>query len=212
MRVMQISVAGPEYVEFNGKTTLTSIFKRPVDGEVLAGFENLKGDEQADLAVHGGRNKAVYFYSQDYYPLWASELGRPQLETAQFGENLTVSGCRDDEIVIGSRLKVGATEMTVIQPRIPCFKLGMRLGDADFPNRFWTTGRLGFYARVETTGPLNRGDEIAIVAAPLHGITVRDLWCAVTSKDSVKARQAMQQLPDLDDGWQRRLRQTAATG
>jgi len=152
----------------------------------------------------------LYFYSSDYYSLWAQELGRPELESSQFGENLTVTGCVDEDIVIGARLCVGKIEVTVTQPRIPCFKLGMRMDDVGFPNRFWVAGRLGFYVRVETTGPVRRGDEIKVLEAPAHGITVRKLWRIVTSKNSNEARQAIDYLPDLDAGWQRRLRQAAA--
>jgi MOSC domain-containing protein YiiM len=210
MRIAQISVARPKDVMFDGKTTSTSIFKVPVDSEVFADFINLQGDTQSDLSVHGGRDKALYFYSLDYYPLWARELSRPELDPAQFGENLTVTGCVDEDIVIGVRLRVGNAEVTVTQPRIPCFKLGIRMGDANFPNRFWATGRLGFYARVERTGPLKRGDAIEVLETPSHGITVRKLWRIVTGKRSSEARQAMEQLADLDAGWQRRLRQAAA--
>ena len=212
MKIVQVSVARPKDVQFNAKTTTTGIFKVPVDGEVFAGYENLQGDGQADLSVHGGRDKALYFYSLDYYPLWARELGRSELEAAQFGENLTVTGCVDEDILIGTRLRAGNAEVTVTQPRIPCFKLGIRIGDADFPNRFWSTGRLGFYARVQRPGPVKSGDEIEILETPPHGITVRELWRTVITKNSSEARYAMEQLPGLDVGWQKRLRQAAVGG
>jgi len=206
MKIVAVSVASPKDVEFNGKTTSTSIFKTPVDGEVFAAFENLQGDRQADLGVHGGRDKALYVYSFDYYAQWAQELGRTELEPAQFGENLTVTGCLDEDVMIGSRFGIGSVEVVVTQPRMPCYKLGIRMGDADFPNRFWATGRLGFYVRIEQTGPLERGDEIELLDTPSHGITVRELWRTVTTKNSPEARRALDHLPDLDGGWLRRLR------
>jgi len=206
MKIITVSVASPKDIEFDSKTTSTSIFKTPVDGEVFADFENLQGDRQADLGVHGGRDKALYVYSFDYYAQWAQEFGRTELEPAQFGENLTVTGCLDEDVVIGSRFGIGSVEVVVTQPRIPCFKQGIRMGDADFPNRFWATGRLGFYVRVEQTGLLERGDEIELLDTPSHGITVRELWRTVTTKNSPEARRALDHLPDLDDGWLRRLR------
>ena len=207
MNIVRVSVARPKEVEFNGKTTSTSIFKIPVDGEIFADVDNLRGDRQADLRVHGGRDKALYLYSFDYYSLWAQDLGVAELEPAQFGENLTVTGCQDEGIVIGARLKVGNTEVVVTQPRIPCFKLGIRMGNEDFPNRFWAKGRLGFYVRVEQTGSVKCGDGIVVLDIPSHGITVRRLWRIVTSRRSDEARHALDNLPDLDAGWQRRLKQ-----
>ena len=205
MRVESVSVGLPADIEFGGKRTTTGIFKRPVEGPVFAGLENLDGDGQADLSVHGGRDKAIYCYSRDYYPLWADELGRP-LEDAQFGENLTLSGGRDEDVVIGSLLRIGEAEATVCQPRIPCFKLGIRVGDEDFPNRFWTAGRLGFYLRVEATGNISPGDAVTVLDAPAHGITVHDLWTFVIDGDAAGSARALDVLADLDDGWCRRLR------
>ncbi len=212
MNIVRVSVARPKDVEFNGKTTSTSIFKVPVDGEIFADVDNLRGDRQADLSVHGGRDKALYLYSFDYYPHWAQDLGVAELEPAQFGENLTVSGCQDEDVVIGARLRVGNTEVVVTQPRIPCFKLGIRMGNAAFPNRFWATGRLGFYVRVEQTGSVRCGNEIVVLDAPSHGITVRELWRIVTRRRSDEAHNALDHLPDLDAGWQRRLKQAARQG
>jgi MOSC domain-containing protein YiiM len=209
MKIVTISTGEPRKVVFEGKTTVTGIFKTPVDAAVFAGEQNLQGDGQADLSVHGGRDKALYFYSQDYYALWTEDLGRATLEAAQFGENLTVSGCRDEDIVLGSRMKVGGAVVTVMQPRIPCFKLGIRIGDASFPNRFWTTGRLGFYARVDQPGLLQRGDPIEVIESPTHGITVRKLWLAVIETRREAAIRAMQHLPELDAGWLKRLRLVA---
>jgi MOSC domain-containing protein YiiM len=205
MKLVQISVGTPHDIEFDGKTTKTGIFKIPVDGPVFADELHLEGDGQADLSVHGGRDKAVYLYSEDYYPLWAAELGR-KLEAAQFGENLTVSGCRDEDIVLGTRLRIGAVELRVMQPRIPCFKLGIRMGDAEFPGRFWAAGRLGVYLRVEKTGVLQHGDAIEIIATPAHGITARALWEAVNQQRREAALRAAEALPELDAGWQKRLR------
>ena len=212
MKVVTVSVGMPLEVDHDGKRISTGIFKSPANGAVFADRANLEGDGQADLSVHGGRDKALYFYSLDYYETWARELGRPSLEESQFGENLTVSGCRDEEVVIGARLRIGGAEVVVTQPRIPCFKLGIRVGDPTFPNRFWNAGRLGFYARVEQPGFVESGDAITVVDIPDHGITIRELWRSVTEVDRAACLLAMDPLPAIDDGWRKRLRRATATG
>ena len=123
-----------------------------------------------------------------------------------------MAGCQDVDIVIGTRLRVGSTEVVVTQPRIPCFKLGIRMGNADFPNRFWAKGRLGFYVRVEQTGSVASGDAIEVLDTPSHGITVHKLWRIVTTRRSDEAHHALDKLLDLDAGWQRRLQQAARRG
>ncbi len=211
MQVLRVSVGTPTTIEFSGKTVTTSIFKRPLVGPVQVSMLNLQGDQQSDLSVHGGRDKAVYVYSADYADDWQRTLQVDQLEDSQFGENLTVSACRDEDVVIGSRCRIGTAEFVVTQARIPCHKLGIRLGDESFPNRFWTAGRLGFYLRVEVEGELQTGDAITVLEQPEHGITVRDLWSIVTGSRPADAARAADCLPYLDSGWQRRLRLAANT-
>ena len=205
MKIKQISVGLPGNFRFDGRNVTTSIFKSPVDGKVEAGYHNLAGDRQSDLKVHGGRDKAMYAYSQDYYPAWADDLGLAELEPAQFGENLAVTGGMDSDVVIGASYAVGSAEVTVTQPRIPCFKLGIRLNNIEFPRLFWEKGRLGFYLRVEKEGALQNGDIFKLIHKPGHGISVQDLWAAVVHRDAAVASQALEQLQYLDGGWIRRL-------
>ena len=208
---MQISVAMPKEVHFNGKDTMTGIFKRPVAGRVKVNSLHLDGDGQADLKVHGGRDKAIYVYPGCHYPTWAKELGVEDLEAAQFGENLTVAGMTEKNVVLGDRYQIGSTLVVVTQPRLPCFKLGIRMADESFPNRFLASGRLGFYLRVEQTGSMQTGDAIELVDRPDHDISVHDLWSIVFAESRVpeSAGRALASLPDIDDGWRRRLRQIA---
>jgi len=210
MLVEKICVGTPQNIEFDGKRVRTSIFKSPVDGEVAVRQLNIDGDEQSDLTVHGGRDKAIYVYYSDYYDDWARELGEPILEDAQFGENLTITGGTDEQVLIGSRYRLGNTEVTVTQPRIPCFKLGVRLNDKAFPQKFWSAGRLGFYLRVESEGSIERGQSMDLIDEPSHGITVRGLYEIVTGGAAEDAANALATLAHLDDGWIRRLRQVAA--
>ena len=205
MRILQVSVSEPKEVQFNGQLVRTGIFKSPIDGVVAVSSLNLAGDGQADLKVHGGRNKAIYVYSQDHYSVWAGELGRTDLDTAQFGENLTVSGMTEPEVVIGDRYRIGSAEVTVTQPRLPCFKLGVRMNDKLFPKRFLNSGRLGFYLRVDKEGLLQRGDEFELLDRPSHRITIRKLWAIIFEDSGDEAADALRQLAHIDVGWIKRL-------
>jgi len=205
MKIISVSVATPQIVEFGGRRVQTSIFKTPVTGKVPVRFLNIEGDQQSDLTVHGGRDKAIYVYSSDYYEDWSAELGVQPLQVSQFGENLTVAGCTDSEVLIGIRYRIGNVEATVTQPRIPCFKLGIRLNDKTFPATFWARGRLGFYLRVDKEGTLGAGDSLEIIEQPKHKFTVRRLYETVTGGSPGDAMAAMESLPHLDDGWLRRL-------
>ena len=205
--ITSISVGLPKTVRFDGRDVLTGIFKAPVAGSVRVGEMGIDGDGQANLRVHGGRDKAVYAYPAVHYPTWARELGREALEPSQFGENLAVSELDESRVVIGDRYRAGTVEMLVAQPRSPCAKLGIRMGDAGFPARFLASGRLGFYLRVEQAGEFAAGDEIVRVARPAHGITVHDLWQTVfdPANARIPAARCLELLPHLDAGWVRRL-------
>lgn len=204
-KILEVSVGSPRSVMHENKLVETAIFKSPVKAAVFASYSNLAGDKQADLSVHGGRDKAIYAYSREYYAGWARALGRTNLEPAQFGENLTVEGGRDHEIIIGDHYQIGDARVVVTQPRIPCFKLGMRLGDMRAPNMFWSRGELGFYLRVEKEGLLAPGDELILIERPGHEISIRSLWEILKRRDREKASKALSCLPHLDDGWRRRL-------
>ena len=173
---------------------------------------NLAGDGQEDLESHGGRDKAIYAFPTANNDYWKSDLGVDKLEASQFGENLEISDVSDQDIVIGSRFRAGTAEVVVTQPRIPCFKLGMRMRDENFPNRFLRSGRLGFYLRVAKTGQLQAGDPFVLLDAPSHGITVYGLWQIVfgNQKRGSQAKRALSELKHLDEGWLRRLRLIAA--
>jgi len=206
MKVLEVCVGRPKDINFNGTRATTSIFKSPVEGDVFASFDNLEGDRQSDLSVHGGRDKAIYVYSHDYYSAWANELNIAKLQPSQFGENLTVSQCLDTQVVIGARYKIGNVEAVVTQPRIPCFKLGIRFNDKQLPKRFWEKGLLGFYMRVEKEGCIRRGDAIILLNCPRHEITVHDLWDIVVQKNVDGSAHALAELRHIDDGWKRRLK------
>jgi MOSC domain-containing protein YiiM len=160
MRVLSVNVGLPRDVVWRGKTVTTGIWKEPVEGRVPLRRLNLDGDGQADLRVHGGPEKAVYAYPSEFYELWARE--RPELELAlgTFGENLTTEGLLDGDVGVGDRLKVGTAELVVTQPRLPCFKLGIRMGRDEFVVEFLERGLLGFYLAVAREGDVAAGDPI----------------------------------------------------
>lgn len=174
---MSVDVGLRRTVEWYGREVESGIWKTPVSGRVAVRGVNLDGDEQVDLRVHGGPDKAVYAYALEDYEWWSEELGRP-LEPGTFGENLTVRGVDLGALTIGTRWRVGTTVLQVTQPRLPCFKLGMRMGDATFVEDFELAGRFGAYFRIIEEGDVGAGDAIEIETPPRDGITVRELGYA----------------------------------
>jgi MOSC domain-containing protein YiiM len=171
-----------------GRTVTTGIWKSPVDGRVAVRGVNLDGDRQADPRVHGGPDNAVYAYVAEDYEWWSDALGRP-MEPGTFGENLTTVGIDVNALVIGTRCALGTTVLEVAQPRLPCFKLGMRMGDADFVDRFDDAARFGAYLRIVQEGDVGAGDEITVVHERTDGIRVVDLGRAMHDPGPAVLRQ-----------------------
>ncbi len=192
MTLVSVNVSLPKFVEFHGRTVSTSIFKEPVNGPVFVRRLSLTGDWQADLRSHGGLNKAVYAYPLEHYAHWSSEFRRDDLHPGQFGENLTVEGLTEDLARLGDVYRMGSALLQVTQPRYPCFKLGIRMGDPLFPRHFLESGRTGFYLRVREEGEVKAGDTVELVEQS-GGLTVKDLWHLVlVDKGNVEgAREAL---------------------
>jgi MOSC domain-containing protein YiiM len=162
----------PREVEWRGKTVRTSIFKEPVTGRVRVERLNVEGDRQSDLTVHGGVDKAVYAYPAEHYAFWREELPGVDLPWGAFGENFTTEGLIEDSVRIGDHLRVGSAEFVVTQPRMPCFKLGIRFGRPDMVKRFLRSGRTGFYLAVAREGEVTAGDAVALIARDDLAISV----------------------------------------
>ena len=192
MKVVSLSVGGPQRVDWNGGTVLTSIFKTPTDRRLKVTALNIEGDKQSDLNVHGGYEKAVYAYPSEHYPLWRNEL-EMELPWASFGENLTTEGLVED-VRLGDRFRIGTAEFVVTQPRVPCFKLGIRLGRTDVLRQMLKTGRTGFYFSVAVEGEIGAGDEIELVSQSDEELTVADVvrLFTVESGNQDLLRRAMQ--------------------
>lgn len=173
-RIVSVQVGQPQERTWPGRSVRTSIFKHPVEGPVAAMGVNLEGDGQADRAQHGGNDKAVYAYAAEDERWWEAELGRP-VGPGAFGENLTTAGLDLRQAVIGERWQVGSVVLQVSEPRTPCWKLGLRMGDPRFPRRFAAARRPGVLLRILTEGVLQAGDEISVTSRPDHGITADDI-------------------------------------
>ncbi len=174
-RVVSVNVGMPKQVQAGHATVLTSIFKSPVHGRVAVRGHNIEGDRQSDLTVHGGPNKAVYCYPAEHYPYWKEQLPDMDLPYGAFGENLTTEGITEDAVSIGDRLRVGSAVLQVTQPRMPCFKLGIRFGRADMVKRFWKSGRSGIYFAVVEEGDVAAGDLVERIAEGPEEISVADV-------------------------------------
>jgi MOSC domain-containing protein YiiM len=202
VKLVSINVGLPREVQWRGKTVLTSIFKAAVAGTVKVGRLNVEGDRQSDLEVHGGADKAVYAYPSEHYAYWRAELPGVELPPGAFGENFTVEGLLEDAVRIGDRFAIGSAEFTVTQPRMPCYKLGIRFGRPDMLKRFLRSGRTGFYFAVAREGAVTAGDGIAPLARAEPAISVADvvrLYSADAANQELLRKAS--ELPALPQGW-----------
>lgn len=175
MRIISVNVGLPREFLWKGAPVVTGIFKEAVAGSVAVGKTNLDGDQQADLTVHGGAQKAVYAYPAEHYDYWRRELPEVTFSWAMFGENLTTEGLLEDTLCIGDRLRVGSAILEVTQPRLPCYKLAMRFSRDDMIQRFLGSGRSGFYFSVVEEGEVSTGSEIEILSRDANQVTVADI-------------------------------------
>ncbi|MFV8176342.1 MOSC domain-containing protein [Mycolicibacterium peregrinum] len=201
-RLLSVNVGMPKDVSWQGKTIHTGIYKEPVEGSVLVRRLNVDGDGQGDLNGHGGENRAVMVYQAESYDYWRRELGRDDLSPGQFGENFTVSGLPDDTVCIGDRYRIGDAEFEVTQPRVTCFRVGMRLGIADMPRLLVAHHRPGFYFRVVTEGRVCAGDQIIQTRQGRHRLSVAavDAMLYLPDPDKHGIRLAAE-IPALSPGW-----------
>jgi ferredoxin-NADP reductase/MOSC domain-containing protein YiiM len=201
--LLAVNVGMPKDVPWQGKTVHTGIWKRPVAGPVMARRLNIDGDGQGDLDGHGGEQRAVMVYQIDSYRHWQQHFGRDDFGYGQFGENLTVDGLPDDEVCIGDRYRIGEAEFEVTQPRVTCYRVGLRLGQPDMAALLVSHHRPGFYLRVLAEGRIQAGDEIVKTAAGPHALSVADIDALLylPGRDLAKVRLAAD-IPALSPGWQ----------
>jgi MOSC domain-containing protein YiiM len=197
-RVASVNVGVPRTVEWLGRPVTSGIWKQPVDGPIAVRGVNLSGDDQADHSAHGGPDKAVYAYALEDYNFWQDAAGFA-LEPGLFGENLTLAGVDASGARIGERWQIGTVLLEVSGPRIPCYKLGMRVGDHAFPPRFAAAGRPGAYLRIVREGVLAAGDEVSVVYRPDHDVTPRFVSRAYYEDRSLLPR--LLEIPELSASW-----------
>lgn len=175
MKVLSVNVGLPRLVEYQGEPIATGIFKEPVEGKVPVGEQNLEGDRQADLSVHGGYHKAVYVYPSEHYEFWHEELPKMNLPFGIFGENLTTENLLEADVNVGDCFRIGTAEFIVTEPRFPCFKLAIRFGRKDILRRFAQSGRSGFYLAIRKTDELQTGDAIGFLSREPNQSSIADV-------------------------------------
>lgn len=207
MKLLSVNVGLPREIEWKGKLVRTSIFKAPVTGRVRVAKLNVDGDQQSDLAVHGGIDKAVYAYPSEHFAFWRTELPDMNLGWGIFGENFTTAGLLEETLHIGDRIRIGSAEFAVTQPRMPCFKLGIRFNRSDMVKRFLQSGRTGFYLAVLKEGEVAAGDAIELLEEDKHNIPVADvvnLYRGDAADQGLLRR--VSDLPSLPNSWREYFR------
>ncbi len=211
IRLVSVNVGLPRDVLWRGISVSTGIFKQPVDDRVALRRLNLDGDRQADLSVHGGEFKAAYCYPLEHYGYWKKELQGRELPMGSFGENFTIEGLPETSVHLGDRFSVGSAEVVVTQPRLPCYKLGVRFQLDDMVKRFLASGRMGFYVAVTREGDVGAGDEIKVSARDANAVPVTEITRLYVAKrygsdDVVSVRRALQ-VAFLPESWKEYFRE-----
>jgi MOSC domain-containing protein YiiM len=202
MQIISVNLGVPREVDWKGQRVRTGIFKQPVADRVMARKLNLDGDRQADLTVHGGEEKAIYAYPAEHYAFWRQELPGMELPWGMFGENLTTDGLLEAAINIGDQFRIGTALLQATQPRLPCYKLGLKFGRENMVRRFLKSGRYGWYFSVVEEGEIGAGDAIERVYRDPRDLTVVDIVRLYTDdRDNTAMMQRAVEHEGLPEGW-----------
>jgi MOSC domain-containing protein YiiM len=211
MKLVSVSVGLPRVVMSNGDPVSTGIFKEPVAGRVALRTLNLDGDRQADLAVHGGPSKAVYAYPSENYEDWRHELPEVKLPWGMFGENFTTAGLSESELNVGDKFRVGSAVVMVTEPRMPCYKLGIKFGRSDIVKRFLASERTGFYFAVLQEGEVGMGDPMELIERSKDNLRVSDVTALYTrEKHNVGLLRRAIEVATLPESWKEYFRHRLA--
>jgi MOSC domain-containing protein YiiM len=200
-KVISLNVGLPRTVNFHGQAVTTGIFKEPVKGRIKLRRLNLDGDKQADLTVHGGPDKAVYAYPIEHYDYWKKRLPNMKLPWGMFGENLTTEGLLEDQVNIGDVFRVGSGELVTTQPRMPCYKLGVKFGRMDIIRQFMNSKLTGIYFRVLKEGEVGAGDAIELIDRDENNVTVKDIVRLVTAEADIATLRRAVHIKALPEAW-----------
>src|SRR5215813_8868550 len=201
-RLLSVNVGLPRDIEWKGRTVHTGIWKDPVPGRCRVGRLNLDGDRQGDLAGHGGEQRAVYAYQIESYRYWEERLKRSDFAPGQFGENFTIEGLPDDAVCIGDRYRIGSALFEVTQPRVTCYRVGIRMNEPRMPALLTSSGRPGFYFRVLHEGEVGAGDEIVKIGEAEERMTVAQINALLYSPDHARDRlERALRIEALSPGW-----------
>ncbi len=211
MKLVSVNAGLPREVTWHGRSVTTAIYKQPAAGRVALRKLNLDGDRQADLSVHGGVHKAVYCYPIEHYEFWKKELPGRDLPVAIFGENFTTGGLLESSVHLGDQFSVGSAQVVVTQPRLPCYKLGVRFQSDDMVKRFLASGRTGFYLAVTREGEVGAGDEITVVARDPNAVPISEITRLYIAKrygddDVTSVRRALRVVA-LPESWKEYFRE-----
>lgn len=202
MKLISLNVGLARQVTFRGEMVTTGIFKEPIHHRTKLRKLNLDGDKQADLTVHGGVDKAVYSYPEEHYRFWQKELPDMYLSCGMFGENFTTEGLFEDNVNIGDQFRIGTAIVIATQPRMPCYKLGVKFGRMDIIKRFLASGLTGIYFKVLQEGEVGAGDVIELIRRDDNNVTVKDVVRIYTvDKDDVQTMERAIKVKDLPVGW-----------
>ena len=211
MRLVSVNTGLPREVQWHGRIVTTGIFKQPIENHVAVRNLNLDGERQADLTVHGGEYKAVYCYPVAHYDYWTRELPGQQLPMGMFGENFTTDGLLEDSVYTGDQFSVGSAEVIVTQPRLPCYKLGVRFQSDDMVKRFLASGRTGFYLAVTHEGEVGAGDEIKVIDRDPNRVPVSEITRLYITKrygdDEVSSVRRALRVAALPESWKEYFRE-----
>ncbi len=201
-KIRSVNVSIPKEVEFEGQRITTGIFKEPVEGRIMLRTLNLVGDKQADLTVHGGPDKAVYAYPMEHYQFWRKVYPNTEMTNGMFGENFTIEGLMESEVSVGDSFEIGSSKVIATQPRMPCYKLGVKFGRMDILRKFLASGRSGIYFKVLEEGEVGAGDPIIIIKKDTNRVAISDVVRMYASdRENINMMQRAVKVEALPEGW-----------
>ena len=201
-KILSINVSLPEEIDFEGQKVTTGIFKEPIEGRIMLRTLNLDGDKQADLTVHGGPDKAVYAYPIEHYEFWRKVYPDMEMPNGMFGENFTIEGLMESEVSVGDAFEIGSSKVIATQPRMPCYKLGVKFGRMDVLKKFLASGRSGIYFKVLEEGEVGAGDSIVRIKNDTNRVGIGDIVRLYASdREDIKTMLRAVKVEALPEGW-----------